>query len=123
MSPLRVPTVPSRGEIWEIDWSPRRGSEQAGVRPALILQNDHGNHAAGYPNTIVAAITTQGRSIPFHVFVPRSPANGLKADSYVKCEQVMTISKSRLVGTAWGRLTDVEMAQVGEALKRSLALF
>lgn len=122
MSRHRGVVLPSRGEIWQVDWSPGRGSEQAGVRPALIIQNDHGNHAAGYPNTIVAAITTQGRHIPFHVFIPSSPANGLRADSFVKCEQVLTISKNRLVGAPWGRLTDAEMAQVGEALKRSLAL-
>jgi mRNA interferase MazF len=113
---------PSRGEIWLVDWSPGRGSEQTGVRPALIVQNDHGNHSPGYPNTIVAAVSTSGRHIPFHVFILRSPANRLKADSYVKCEQVITISKSRLIGLAWGRLTDAEMLQVSAALKRSLAL-
>ena len=113
---------PSRGEIWQVDWSPGRGSEQTGVRPALIIQNNHGNHSPGYPNTIVAAVSTSGRSIPFHVFIARSPGNGLKADSYVKCEQVVTISKGRLIGPAWGRLTDVELLEVGEALKRSLDL-
>jgi mRNA interferase MazF len=113
---------PSRGEIWEVDWSPGRGSEQAGVRPALIIQNDHGNHSERYPNTVVVAISTKGRAIPFHVFVARSSTNGLRADSYVRCEQILTISKARLVGSSWGRLTDDQMAQVDEAVKRSLAL-
>lgn len=113
---------PSRGEIWEVDWSPGRGSEQTGRRPTLIIQNDHGNHSDVYPNTIVATISTSGREIPFHVFIRKSKNNGLKADSYVKCEQIITISKPRLQGSAWGRLTDKEMSRVGEAIKLSLGL-
>jgi mRNA-degrading endonuclease toxin of MazEF toxin-antitoxin module len=92
------------------------------VRPALIVQNDPGNHSPLYPNTIVASISTRGRNIPFHVFIACSTVNGLKLDSYVKCEQVLTVSTTRFVGAAWGRLTDAEMAAVDEALKLSLAL-
>src|SRR5436190_11041349 len=121
MSPPDRSPRPTRGEIWEVDWSPGRGSEQAGVRPALIIQNHHGNHSARYPNAVVAAVSTKGRDIPFHVFVARSPTNGLRADSYARCEQILTISKLRLVGSPWGRLTDDQMAQVDEAVKRSLA--
>src|SRR6266513_5956251 len=101
--PRGLPT-PNRGEIWQLDWSPGRGSEQTGVRPALIIQNNPGNHSPVYPNTIVVSISTKGRAIPFHIFVPRSAANGLKADSFVKCEQVQTVSKTRLLGAPWGRL-------------------
>ena len=122
MSNPEAPPRPNRGEIWQLDWSPGRGSEQTGVRPALIVQNDPGNHSPIYPNTIVVSISSKGRNIPFHVFIPRSQANGLKVDSYVKCEQVQTVSKTRLLGAPWGRLTDAEMAEVGEALKLSLAL-
>lgn len=113
---------PSRGEIWQVDWSPGRSAEQTGRRPALILQNDHGNHSTLYPNTIVATISTKGRNIPFHVFIRKSKTNRLKSDSYVKCEQILTIGKSRLIGKAWGRLTDDEMARVGDAVKLSLDL-
>jgi mRNA interferase MazF len=122
VSPPEALPAPSRGEIWLVDWSPGRGSEQTGTRPALVIQNDQGNYSPRYPNTIVVTLSTSGREVPFHIFVPRSSANGLRTDSYVKCEQVLTISKSRLVGPAWGRLTDEEMERVGEALKRSLAL-
>lgn len=111
-----------RGEIWQVDWSPGRGSEQTGVRPSLIVQRDAGNQSVTYPNTIVAAVSTSGRAIPLHVQIQSSATNGLKADSYVKCEQLTTISKTRLVGKAWGRLSDAEMAQVDEALKLSLGL-
>lgn len=114
--------IPNRGEIWSVDWTPGRGSEQTGVRPALIVQNDHGNHATGYPNTIVAAISTKGRNIPFHVRIEPSTQNGLAATSYIKCEQILTVSKARLVGNPLGRLTDDEMVLVGAALRRSLAL-
>jgi mRNA interferase MazF len=118
----RVFPQPHRGEIWQVDWSPGRGSEQTGVRPSLIVQRDAGNQSTGYPNTIVAAISASGREIPLHVRVRPSATNGLKADSYVKCEQMTTISKTRLIGTPWGRLSDTEMLQVDEALKLSLAL-
>ena len=114
--------LPRRGEIWLVDWSPGRGSEQAGRRPALIVQSDHGNLSKTYPNTIIVTISTKGREIPFHVLIAKSPRNGLKVDSYVKCEQVLTISKSRLIGTPRGRLTQDKMAEVAEALKLSLAL-
>jgi mRNA interferase MazF len=114
--------APRRGEIWLVDWSPGRGSEKAGKRPALIIQNDHGNLSKTYPNTIIVTITTKGRNIPFHVLIKKSRRNGLKADSYAKCEQVLTISKSRLIGKPWGRLTQDQMAEVAEALKLSLAL-
>ncbi len=119
--PDPTPT-PSRGEIWLVDWSPGRGSEQIGLRPALILQNDHGNHSPRFPNTVVVAISSKGRDIPLHVFVARTTTNGLRVDSYVHCEQIITISKRRLIGERWGRLTPEEIAQVDLAVKRSLAL-
>jgi mRNA interferase MazF len=111
-----------RGEIWQVDWSPGRGSEQTGVRRSLIVQRDAGNQSVTYPNTIVAAVSTSGREIPLHIRIRPSSTNGLKSDSYVKCEQVTTISKTRLVGKPWGRLSDAEMAQVDRALKLSLGL-
>lgn len=113
---------PSRGEIWLVDWSPGRGSEQLGRRPALIVQNNHGNHSRGYTNTIVVAISTKGLDIPLHVRIAKSRANGLREDSFVRCEQVLTISKSRLTGRPWGRLTPEQMERVDSALRESLAL-
>lgn len=87
------PPRPKRGGIWLVDWSPGRGFEQTGHRPALIVQNDYGNQTPNYPNTIVVAISTKGRPIPFHVRIEPSETNGLKAVSYVKSEQILTISK------------------------------
>ena len=98
MDETTPPSVPRRGEIWQVDWSPGRGSEQSGRRPALIVQNDAGNRSTRFPNTIVVAVSTKGRDIPFHVRLEPSHKNGLSEVSYVKCEQVLTISKDRLQG-------------------------
>jgi mRNA interferase MazF len=119
--PRAFPVV-QRGEIWQVDWSPGRGSEQAGVRPCLSVQRDAGNQARADPNTIVAALSTSGREIPLHVRISPSATNGLKALSYVKCEQLTTISKTRLMGKPWGRLSEAEMAAVDRALLLSLGL-
>ena len=111
-----------RGEIWLVDWKGGRGSEQQGRRPAVIVQNDAGNRSAAYPNTIVVAISTKGKPFPFHVPISKSPRNGLRQDSFVKCEQVLTISKTRFVGRPWGQLTATDMERVDVALKHSLSL-
>lgn len=116
-------SVPQRGEIWNVDWSPGRGAEQTGVRPALIVQNDHGNQSPSYPNTIVVAMSTKGREIPFHVRIEPTERNGLTATTYVKCEQILTIDKRRLTGNGpRGGLTEAEMEAVERALRLSLAL-
>jgi mRNA interferase MazF len=89
--------LPKRGEIWLLDWSPSRGSEQAGFRPALIIQTDAANSNPNYPNTIVLAISTKGKPVPFHVALTPDKLNGLTEASFVKCEQVLTVTKDRLV--------------------------
>ncbi len=119
---MKPRSAPRRGEIWEVDWSPGRGSEQTGRRPALIVQNDAGNRSERFPNTIVVAVSTKGRAIPFHVPLEPTPENGLSEVSFVKCEQLFTISKDRLRGAAWGRITDEQLAEVTEAIKLSLGL-
>jgi mRNA interferase MazF len=115
--------LPHRGEIWIVNFSPGRGSEQAGERPALILQNDGGNQNPRYPNTVVLAMTTKGKPIPFHIEIAPGPGKGLREVTYVKCEQVLTIAKARLLGRGpLGRLTPAEMRRVDLAVKLSLAL-
>ena len=111
-----------RGQIWWVDWHPHRGSEQAGRRPALIVQTDLGNEEADYGLTIVAAMSTglQGDDA-LHVSVEPSSLNGLDRAGVVKCEQLMTITKARLDGYI-GVLEPRFMVQVDNALKRILAL-
>ena len=108
-----------RGEIYYVDWSSGRGAEQAGIRPALIIQNDLGNRFS--PTTIVTAISTsRGIAYPFQVFI-ESQESGLPRDSIVKCEQIQTIDQSRL-GRLVGELVNRKLEEVDVALHRSLGL-
>ncbi len=114
---------PRRGEIWMVDFNPSRGSEQAGVRPALVIQNDTGNSSPRYPNTIVLAMSTKGRPVPFHVRLEPSKANGLRETTFVKCEQILTITKARLLGgRALGRLTAGQMEKAEIAILLSIGV-
>lgn len=115
------PLSPRRGEIWDVNWSPGRGAEQQGTRPALIIQNDRGNASSSYPLTIVASMSRTERELPLHVRITPSEENGLTAETDVKCEQVMTIEKSRLIRRR-GNITPEEMSRVDVALKLSLNL-
>jgi mRNA interferase MazF len=109
---------PKRGEIWIVNWNPARGSEQAGKRPALIIQNDIGNEKA--PTTIVAAISSTVKKYPMNVEV-RSPEGGLKRASIIKTSQILTISKERLEKRL-GSLSRERMDEVDQAIKLSLSL-
>jgi len=119
--PPLVPQSPRRGEIWDVNWSPGRGAEQKGTRPALIIQNDRGNTSLSYPLTIVASMSRTEREIPLHVRIAPSEENGLTDLTDVKCEQVMTIEKSRLIRRR-GIITSEELNKVDGALKLSLDL-
>jgi mRNA interferase MazF len=120
---LPPPPLPSprRGEIWDVNWSPGRGAEQKGIRPALIIQNDRGNASPTYPLTIVASMTRTERELPLHVRIAPSEENGLTDFTDVKCEQVMTIEKSRLIRRR-GSITSEELGRVDVGLKLSLDL-
>ena len=110
-----------RGEIHWVDWNPSRGSEQTGRRPGLIVQNDPFNSNPNYPLTIMVAVSTIGRNVPTHVRVEPNSRNGLKAISYIKCEQIVTVSLDRLDGYI-GTLEETEMVRIDRALKRVLSL-
>jgi mRNA interferase MazF len=112
---------PRRGEIWDVNWSPGRGAEQQGTRPALVIQNDRGNSSASYPLTIVASMSRTSRELPLHVRIMPGPQNGLTDYTDVKCEQVMTIEKSRLIRRR-GSISPEEMHRVDHALRLSLHL-
>jgi mRNA interferase MazF len=112
---------PRRGEIWDVNWSPGRGAEQQGIRPALIIQNDRGNSSLSYPLTIVASMSRTERELPLHVRITPSPENGLTGFTDVKCEQLMTIEKVRLIRRR-GLITAEEMYRVDQALRLSLNL-
>ena len=109
---------PRRGEVWLVNWNPARGSEQAGRRPALVIQNDIGNEKAA--TTIVAAISSTIRVYPMNVRV-RSPEGGLERPSIIKTSQLLTISKERLEKRI-GSLSQERMDEVDGAIKLSLSL-
>ena len=109
-----------RGEIYRLQLTGGIGSEQAGRRPVLIIQNDVGNRTS--TTTIVAAITSQPRRriYPFHVPFTAGES-GLRLDGTVLCEQIQTIDQTRL-GRRAGAVSGEKMEEVDLALKRSLGL-
>ena len=108
-----------RGEIYYADLSPIKGSEQGGVRPCLIIQNDVGNKFS--PCTIVAIITTRTTKakLPTQLWLPTSC--GLPRNSMVECEQIRTIDKKRL-REHMGHLDEKQMELVDDALAVSFGL-
>ncbi|MDR1066872.1 MAG: type II toxin-antitoxin system PemK/MazF family toxin [Clostridiales bacterium] len=109
-----------RGDIFYADLSPVVGSEQGGVRPVLIVQNDVGNRYS--PTVICAAITSQinKAKLPTHIEID-SMQYTLVKDSVVLLEQVRTIDKKRLREKIC-RLDDMLMRKVDKALLASLGL-
>ena len=113
-----TPPLPRRGEVWLVNFSPGRGSEQQGIRPAVVIQNDVGNQYAA--TTIVAAITSTLRIYP--VTVPlRRGEGGLRQASMVNLAQILTIDKARLQRRL-GVLAPERIATVNAAMKVSLDL-
>ena len=112
--------IVKRGDIFYADLSPVVGSEQGGVRPVLIIQNDVGNKYS--PTVIVAAITSQinKAKLPTHIEIQSSEC-GLSKDSVVLLEQIRTIDKRRLK-EHMGHLDDGSMNKIDEALSISFGL-
>ncbi|ETJ16610.1 Transcriptional modulator of MazE/toxin, MazF [human gut metagenome] len=112
--------VVKRGEIFYADLSPVIGSEQGGIRPVIIIQNDIGNRYS--PTVIVAAITSQinKAKLPIHVEIS-SEEYGLNRDSVVLLEQIRTLDKRRLKEKI-GHMTEADMKKVNKALAISLNL-
>ena len=110
-----------RGDMFYADLSPVIGSEQGGIRPVVIIQNDMGNKYS--PTVIAAAITSQtGKNkLPTHIELD-SGMSGLKANSVVLAEQIRTIDKSRLKEKI-GHIEDNQiMDQINNALGVSFGL-
>lgn len=109
-----------RGDIFYADLSPVVGSEQGGIRPVLILQNDIGNKHS--PTVIVAAITSQinKSKLPTHLSI-RASQFGIAKDSVILLEQLRTIDKKRLREKVC-HIDSENMKKVDYALKISLGL-
>ncbi|GAA0733894.1 type II toxin-antitoxin system PemK/MazF family toxin [Clostridium oceanicum] len=113
-------TIVKRGDIFYADLSPVVGSEQGGIRPVIIIQNDVGNKYS--PTVIIAAITSQinKAKLPTHVEIS-SEAYGLNKDSVVLLEQIRTLDKRRLKEKI-GHMSQDDMQKVDKALLISIAL-
>lgn len=109
-----------KGDIYYADLSPVIGSEQGGIRPVLIIQNDIGNKYS--PTVIVASITSRldKHRLPTHVFF-QAQKYGLPRNSMVLLEQIRTIDRTRL-NEYVGHMDSVEMQFVEEALLVSLGI-
>ena len=115
-----VDTNVRRGDIYYADLSPVVGSEQGGVRPVLIIQNDTGNRYS--PTVIAAAITSQTNKakLPTHIALS-APGHGLPRDSVVLLEQVRTLDKRRL-RERMGRVDGELMERIDAAIAVSFGL-
>lgn len=109
-----------RGDIYYADLSPVVGSEQGGLRPVLIVQNDTGNKHS--PTVIAAAITSQvGKArLPTHIELT-AQSYGLPRDSVILLEQIRTLDKSRL-RERMGKLDESTMSKVDDAIAVSFGL-
>jgi mRNA interferase MazF len=112
--------IVKRGDVFFADLSPVVGSEQGGVRPVLVIQNDIGNRFS--PTVIVAAITAQIQKakLPTHVEID-AKLYGFDRDSVILLEQIRTIDKQRLTDKIT-HLDDEMMDKVNESLQISLGL-
>ncbi len=112
--------TPCRGDVYWVSLDPTLGSEIRKRRPSVIVSNDAANRK--YHQVTIVPLTSQNTTSvePFQVFVSLKEA-GLSKDSKALAEQVRTISKLRL-GPRAGRLSEVTMNQIGEALKVHLDL-
>ena len=110
---------PNRGEIWLIDLNPVRGREQAGVRPGLVVSTDLFNHSPA-DLVILAPMTTRHKGIRSHVPV-NPPEGGLDRPSYIRCEDIRSVSKDRLIKRL-GAVSPPTVAEVEDRLRILLEL-
>lgn len=110
----------ARSDVILCDLNPVMGTEQAGIRPVLVLQIDRANAAS--PHTIIAPFTAKIRHtlLPSHVMVVRG-VGGLSNDSVLLCEQIRVIDKRRIIRVL-GHLGEKKMEEVAKALSTILGL-
>ncbi|RKY64277.1 MAG: PemK family transcriptional regulator [Candidatus Latescibacterota bacterium] len=109
-----------RGDVVLCDLNPVVGTEQAGIRPAIIVQIDRANAVS--PHTIIVPFTTKIRRalLPSHAFVPAG-VGGLGQDSVALCEQIRVIDKRRIIRVI-GHLDDSYLEEIARALRTILGL-
>ncbi len=114
-----MPIPPRRGEVYSVDFSPTRGSEQAGERPALVVSNDVGNEFGSVVTVVAITHTIPRRQYPQNVSLPPDLLDQQGGTIY--CGQLLTVAKERL-GNLINTLPTAVMDQVDEALALHLSL-
>ena len=107
-------TAPKRGDIWWVDLNPTRGHEQSGKRPGLVISDDIFN-AGPADLVVVLPLTTRNKKIPLHEKIA-PPEGGLTEVSYIKCEDIRSVSKQRL-SIRIGKVEDNTLKAVQEKLR------
>jgi mRNA interferase MazF len=109
-----------RGDVFQVDLNPVVGAEQAGIRPAIVIQIDKANAAS--PHTVIIPFTTRIREVklPSHVRIPAG-IGGLAGESIFLCEQIRVIDKRRLV-RKMGNTGEEYLKEVRTAIKVPLGL-
>ncbi len=110
---------PSRGDVWDADFSPTRGREEAGRRPALVVSTDPFNHGPA-ELLVVVPLTGRFKGVPLHVEVT-PPEGGLRKRCWIKPEDIRSISVERL-GKRWGAVSAQTLAAVETRLRVLLEL-
>ncbi len=110
---------PNRGDIWSINFDPTLGREQAGTRPALVISVDKFNHGPA-DLVVVLPITSRDKKQPMHV-VLSPPEGGLARVSFVKCEDVRSVSRQRLKNF-YGTVSAPTLAEVERRIRILLDL-
>jgi mRNA interferase MazF len=105
---------PSRGDVWLVELEPTRGHEQGGSRPCLVVSADRLNQGPS-GLAIVIPITSRHKGIPFHVAID-PPEGGLRVPSYIKCEDVRSLDRGRLL-RPWGAVSSATLAAVEARLR------
>ena len=108
-----------RGEIWLIDFNPTKRREQSGIRPALIISIDRFNKSMA--NKVVAIpLTSKNKGIPLDVQI-NPPEGGVDKESFIKCENLRSLSKDRLI-EKWGNISKDKLNEVEYKIKLLLGL-
>lgn len=112
--------IVKRGDVLYADLGPVIGSEQDGIRPVLVLQNDRGNRYS--PTVIIAPITTKftKSKIPTHILI-ESGSSGLRQNSIVLVEQIRTIDKARIIKKV-GHLSNTDLLKIQNAIKINFSI-
>ncbi|MBJ7898815.1 MAG: type II toxin-antitoxin system PemK/MazF family toxin [Cyanobacteria bacterium RI_101] len=109
----------TRGEIWLADLNPVRGHEQAGKRPCLVISVNLFNQGTS-GLVVVLPVTSKDKGIPFHIKV-EPPEGGVKMQSFIKCEDVRSISVER-IEKRWGTVSSETLALVEDRLRILMGL-